>query len=120
MFDIEKMRAKGIDAKSIEIMKSVNENTAKREACFLHEFEQADKPFRYRCKNCGCVEDGRFTLAYKQGLEHGEFQSDQRNKPEKPIRVSNNRTDGCVRCGTEFYEKYNYCPGCGQKQDWGD
>lgn len=71
MFDIEKAKAKGADSKMIEIMQNVNENTAKRESCTLHEFGPADRPFRYRCKNCGCVEDGSFVLAYKQGLKHG-------------------------------------------------
>lgn len=71
MFDIEKAKSKGMDARTIEILQSVNENTAKRESCTFHEFEPADRPFRYRCKNCGCVEDGSFKLAYEQGLKHG-------------------------------------------------
>lgn len=72
MFDIEKAKANGMDARTIEILKAINENTTKRESCTLHEFEPiADKPFKYRCKNCGCVEDGSFKLAYEQGLKHG-------------------------------------------------
>lgn len=71
MFDIEKAKSKGIDSRTIEILQSVNENTAKRESCSLHEFEPADRPFRYKCKNCGCVEDCSFKLAYEQGLKHG-------------------------------------------------
>ena len=38
----------------------------------------------------------------------------------KPIRVSNDRTDGCPICKREFYEKFNFCPDCGSKMDWGD
>ena len=38
--------------------------------------------------------------------------------PKKPIRVSNNRTDGCPKCKTEYYEKFKYCPECGIKLDW--
>ena len=37
---------------------------------------------------------------------------------KKPIRVSNNRTDGCPKCKTEYYEKFKYCPECGIKLDW--
>lgn len=73
MFDIEKVKAKGYDSKMIEIMQNVNENTAKRESCSLHVFDSADRPFRYKCKNCGCVEDGSFKLAYEQGLKHGRL-----------------------------------------------
>jgi len=72
MFDIEKAKAKGIDGQSIAIMQSINENTAKRESCNLHEFEKTDRIGKYRCKNCGCVEDGGFILAYEQGLKHGK------------------------------------------------
>ena len=71
MFDIEKAKSKGMDARTIEILQSVNENTSKRESCSFHEFEPADRPFRYRCKNCRCIEDGSFKLAYEQGLKHG-------------------------------------------------
>lgn len=73
MFDIEKAKSKGIDKKSIEIMQSINENTAKRESCSLHEFEKTERIGKYQCKNCGCVEDGSFVLAYKQGLKHGRY-----------------------------------------------
>lgn len=45
--------------------------------------------------------------------------------PQKPVkvnpsRVSNDRTDGCPICKREFYEKFNFCPDCGAKMDWGD
>lgn len=38
----------------------------------------------------------------------------------KPIRVSNDRTDGCPICKREFYEKFKFCPDCGTRMDWGD
>ncbi len=71
MFDIEKAKSKGMDARTIEILQSINENTAKRESCSLHQFETTDRLGKHRCKNCGCVEDGGFVLAYEQGLKHG-------------------------------------------------
>lgn len=75
MTDVEKLRGKDLDERSIKIWTDVQENTKIRESCILHEFEPADRPFRYRCKNCGCVEDGSFALAYKQGLEHGRAEA---------------------------------------------
>lgn len=41
-------------------------------------------------------------------------------EPVKPIRVNDDRTDGCPICGREFYEKFNFCPDCGTKMKWGD
>ena len=72
MFDIEKAKRKGLNPKSIKIMEDINENTRKRESCTLHEFERGSRLGRYRCKNCGCEEDGTFVLGYKQGIEHGK------------------------------------------------
>ena len=40
--------------------------------------------------------------------------------PVKPIRVDDDRTDGCPICGREFFEKFNYCPDCGSELEWGD
>ena len=40
--------------------------------------------------------------------------------PVKPIRVNDDRTDGCPICGREFFEKFNYCPDCGSEMEWGD
>ena len=40
---------------------------------------------------------------------------------QKPIRVmvgAHDSTDGCPVCKTEFYEKHNFCPTCGNKMDW--
>jgi hypothetical protein len=71
MFDIEKAKQKGIDSRNIEILHGINENTKKRESCNLHEFEKTERVGKYKCKNCGCVEDGGFLLAYEQGLKHG-------------------------------------------------
>lgn len=71
MFDIEKAKSKGMDAQTISILQSINVNTTKRESCSLHEFDKAERIGRYQCKNCGCVEDGTFVLAYEQGLKHG-------------------------------------------------
>lgn len=76
MFDIEKAKVKGMDARTIEILQSINDNTTKRESCTLHEFEPVpDKPFKYHCKNCRCIEDGGFVMAYEQGLKHGREHS---------------------------------------------
>jgi hypothetical protein len=77
MFDIEKAKAKGMDSKTIEILQSINDNTSKRESCRLHEFEPAERIGKFRCKNCGCVEDGGFLLAYEQGLKHGRYGSNE-------------------------------------------
>lgn len=41
----------------------------------------------------------------------------------KPIRVKvspYDETDGCSICKREFYEKFNFCPDCGVKIDWGE
>lgn len=45
---------------------------------------------------------------------------DKSIKSVQPIRVDDDRTDGCPICAREFYEKFNYCPDCGIKIDWGD
>lgn len=43
--------------------------------------------------------------------------------PRKPVRVlvgqNGSSTDGCPHCKREFYEKFNFCPKCGQAIDWG-
>ena len=39
MFDLDKMRAKGLSECQIEICRSINENTEKEASCKLHEFE---------------------------------------------------------------------------------
>ena len=71
MFDIEKAKQKGIDSRTIEILQGINENTLRRESCNLHIFEKTERIGKYKCKNCGCVEDGGFLIAYEQGLKLG-------------------------------------------------
>ena len=73
MFDLEKARQKGISEYQIKIMRDINENTIKEEACSKHDFEKVkvDLLYKYRCKNCGCIEDVSFVKGYKRGLEHG-------------------------------------------------
>lgn len=46
----------------------------------------------------------------------------KRNEGMRPVRVPVGRdeTDGCPLCGYEYYSKYNFCPGCGQRMEWGD
>lgn len=39
-------------------------------------------------------------------------------KSVKPIRVDDDRTDGCPICKREFFEKFNFCPDCGVKLNW--
>lgn len=72
MFDIEKARVRGIDERSIKIMQDINENNQKEESCQWHEFEheKINGLPKYRCKNCGCVEDVSFVKGYMRGLEH--------------------------------------------------
>jgi hypothetical protein len=72
MTDAEKLRAKGLDEQSIIIWTNVQEYRKKLEGCILHLFEQLESPYKFKCKNCGCVEDGGFVLAYEQGIEHGK------------------------------------------------
>lgn len=44
-------------------------------------------------------------------------------RKKKPIRIITSRngssTDGCPVCGRAFYEKVNFCMGCGTPIDWG-
>ena len=72
MFDIEKMKAKGMDPRQIEICRQINENSAKRDSCTLHEFERGSRTGEYICKNCGCKEGPEFVVGYRQGLKHGK------------------------------------------------
>ena len=71
MFDIEKMKAKGMDPRMIEICKQINENSAKRNVHRYHEFDRS-RPGEYICKNCGCKEGPGFVVGYRQGLKHGK------------------------------------------------
>lgn len=56
MFDIEKMKHKGMDAKSIEIAQKINENTLRRESCTRHDFDVTRFAPKHKCVNCGCEE----------------------------------------------------------------
>lgn len=62
-------------------MQDINENNQKEESCRRHEFEheKINGLLRYRCKNCGCVEDVSFVKGYMRGLEH-ENQENQSRK----------------------------------------
>ena len=57
MFDIEKMKKKGLDAKSIEIAEKINENTLRRESCTRHDFDVTKFALKHKCRNCGCEEN---------------------------------------------------------------
>lgn len=74
MFDLEKLRQAGVGEEQINIMRGINENNAKEESCHKHEFEheKINGLFKYRCKNCGCVEDASFVKGYMRGFEHGK------------------------------------------------
>ena len=76
MFDIEKMKAKGMDPRMIEICKQINENSAKRDSCPPHDFEKGSRPGDYSCKNCGCKVGPDFMVGYRQGLKHGKEGAD--------------------------------------------
>ena len=71
MFDIEKARSKGMDERTINILQDINENNQKEESCSRHGFERKkiNGLPKYRCKNCGCVEDVAFVKGYMRGLE---------------------------------------------------
>ena len=63
-----------MDERSIKIMQDINENNKKEESCCCHEFEREkiNGLPKYRCKNCGCVEDISFVKGYMRGMEHGK------------------------------------------------
>lgn len=71
MFDIEKMRQKGIPEESIKIMERVNENNRRREKCAGHDFEMVGFG-RFRCKNCGYEADGSYVGGYNEAVRHME------------------------------------------------
>lgn len=76
MFDIEKARSKGMDERTIKILADINDNNQKEESCWRHEFEheKINGLPKYRCKNCGCVEDVSFVKGYLRGQEHGRIE----------------------------------------------
>ena len=74
MFDIEKMKRKGMDAKSIEIAEKINENTRLRESCPGHDFDVTKFALKHKCLNCGCEESIEYIKGYEDGLKHAEAQ----------------------------------------------
>lgn len=91
MFDIEKAKRKGIDERSVKIMQDINENNQKEESCRRHEFEheKINGHPKYRCKNCGCVEDSMFVKGYSRGLEHEKRHCQQEILNKTPIPKEN-------------------------------
>lgn len=55
-------------------MTEIEENIKKERSCQLHDFDAVirhNRVEKWKCKNCGCLEDGNFVNAYYRGLEHG-------------------------------------------------
>ena len=73
MFDIQKMRNKGMDEKTIQICEAVNENTRRRESCTGHDFDVTKFAVKHRCKNCGCEESIEYIKGYEDGLKHSKL-----------------------------------------------
>jgi ribosomal protein L37AE/L43A len=67
----------------VDAMKQVGEigeNIRKEKSCSLHDFDAIIKHNRiekWKCKNCGCVEDSNFVDAYYRGLAHGRGQRNE-------------------------------------------
>lgn len=76
MFDIEKAKRKGIDAKSIEIMEKINENSRRRESCTGHNFDVSKFAPKHRCVNCGCEESIDYIKGYEDGLKHAALKTE--------------------------------------------
>lgn len=72
MFDIKKAREKGLDERTIGILEKINENSEREKSCDGHVFEklETDRPGRYICKKCGCLEDATWISGYNRGIEH--------------------------------------------------
>lgn len=91
MFDIEKARSKGMDERTIKILQDINENNQKEESCRRHKFEceKINGLPKYRCKNCGCVEDVSFVKGYMRGLEHVKinYQKEILNATPSPMEA---------------------------------
>ena len=73
MFDIQKMRNKGMDEKTIQICEAINENTRRRESCTSHDFDVTKFAVKHRCKNCGCEESIEYIKGYEDGLKHSKL-----------------------------------------------
>ncbi len=73
LFDIEKMRQRGIDPLSISICEKINENNRRRESCTGHVFELPDTkklPLKYICTVCGYEADSRYVDGYDDAKKH--------------------------------------------------
>lgn len=78
MFDIEKAKAKGMDAASIAIMEKINANNAKRDSCVGHTFVSASFA-KYVCTACGYEADVAYVSGYNDAIKHfGKGTSDER------------------------------------------
>lgn len=70
-FDIEKLRAKGIDEGPLAICEKINANNARRDSCAGHDFEAEIATFgKRRCKNCGYEADIQYVQGYLDGVKH--------------------------------------------------
>lgn len=89
MFDIEKARRKGMDERTLKILQDINDNNQREKFCQRHEFEseKVNGLPKYRCKKCGCLEDGTFVMGYRRGLEHGKnnYQKEILNMTPNPM-----------------------------------
>ena len=69
--DIEKLRAKGIDERTLAICEKINANNARRDSCAGHDFEADIATYgKHRCKNCGYEADILYVQGYHDGVKH--------------------------------------------------
>lgn len=73
-FDIDKLRSRGIDERSIKICEAINENNRRRDSCGFHEFVDGDRLSRSKCINCGCEVDSYYVQGYMDGIKHQKGQ----------------------------------------------
>lgn len=54
------------------IWEEIQENERKEQKCEKHEFERIkiNGLPKYKCRNCGCIEDVSWVCGYNRGLEH--------------------------------------------------
>ncbi len=96
LIEIQQYRATGLSPSMVEDLKRGEKRAHKiavKHAMKLEEYQKL-----------GTVEELR--------------EARKKKKENKPIRVLNDRTDGCPICKRAFYEKVNFCPDCGQSIDW--
>jgi hypothetical protein len=73
MFNIEKLRARGIPESSIKICEQINENNRRRESCTGHDFEMPEPgkyPMKFICKVCGYEADSQYVQGYNDAYKH--------------------------------------------------